>query len=263
MSAAVTANPATGAPDRQSSDRGDDRVVRLEAELAAARTRLEAAEWALAHIAGDEPLEERLHTLVSRATAEAQRIRAEARRQAELLVAEAEQLRSFARHGANEAAGHARVEVTRQAQALVHDAARLRAAAQQQASQMIRAAEAEKEVIQAQMEEIGRTAEQIYVESAQRREEVDGIIAQAREQADLILRNARSAAEARNKELSESASRRLKSAQEDADKMLQMASQTVRRRMAELEEKERQAILRIKALEHRQTAAGSRGSSDS
>lgn len=252
MSAAVSTNTGTNAEPRSESESAgpaSDRVERLEADLAANRSKLEAAEWALAHLGGEQPVEERIQAMVRKATAEAARIRNDARRHAELLVAEAEQLRSFARHGAKEAASQAKEEITRQAKTLLDDAVRLRNAARQEAAQLVRAAEAERDIIQAQMEEIGRTAEEIYVDAARRREEVDGLIAKAREQADAILRNARTVAEARNKELNESAQRRLKTAQEDADKMLQMASQTVRRRMTELEERERELLRRIKSLE--------------
>ncbi len=253
MSRSVTTDPVAGPSrdDPSPTDPRDVHIARLQAELAAMATRLESAEWALSHLGGEAPLEQRLHILAERAVAEAQRIREEARHQAERVVAEADQLRSFARYGAQQAAGQARDEIARQAEALLEDAARLRTAAQKEAAHIIRSAELQRELIGAQMEEISRMAQDIYADASARRQEVDAMIAQARGQADLILRQARTAAEARGRELLEAAGRRLKSAQEDADKMVELASQNVRRRRAELEEMERQALLRIKALEER------------
>ena len=204
--------------DRTAAVHSDGEVAQLKREVADLRSQLESAVWALSHLGGDAPLDRRAQALVSHALAEAERIRSEARNKVEQVVADAERLRELARQGAHEAAQQARGHVSKEAHRLLVDATQLTAAAQKEAEDMRRRAKP-CAIVQQQIEEIGRTAEEIYADATKRRQEVDGMIAQAREQADHILRNARAAAEQRSRELTESAQRRLKTAQEDADRM--------------------------------------------
>jgi hypothetical protein len=205
---------------------GSDEVGSLRHELALASEKLEAAEWALAHLgSGDQPLERRLHALVEQAIADAQRIRTEARIQVETLVAEAEQLRDFARQGAEGSARQAREEVILKMAEMVEDAKRLRASAEQQAAEIVRTAQARYAEVKARADDLQRTTEQTLATALEKKAEVDRAIVDARERAGSIMRTAKAEAEVRAREMIELARTQLASAQQEAEGIMRVAEQ--------------------------------------
>lgn len=216
--------------DEADSDKASpDEVARLRQELAVSQDKLEAAEWALAHLgSATKPLEQRVQEMVEQAVAEAQRVRAEARIYVETLVAEAEQLRNFARQGAESSAKQARQEVVDKAGAILEDAKNLRATAEQQAAQHLRAAQARYQEVKARADDLQRSTEQTLAEALERKAELDRQVAEARERAAAIMRVARTEAEARSRELIELAQKQLHIAQQEAERILRTAERASR-----------------------------------
>jgi vacuolar-type H+-ATPase subunit H len=218
----------TTEPPAQDPNEPED-VAGLQRELAVVRDKLEAAEWALAHIgSATKPLEDRLKRLVSEAVTEAQRIRTEARTQVEALIAEAEQLKDFARQGAEASAEQARQEVVDKAQAMLDNASRLQAAAEEQAAHHLRAAQARYQEVKTRAVDLQRTTEQALNEAIERKNEVDRQVAEARERAASIIRLAQGEAEARSNELIELARKQLHQAQQEAEQIIRRAEQVAR-----------------------------------
>lgn len=210
----------------------DDEVIRLTRELAAVRAKLESAEFALAHLgSGDKPLEARLQALVQEAMAEAQEMRNEGRKQIENLVAEAEQLRAFARQGAESSAKQAREEVMKKAGEMLENANRLRLAAEETASQVVRAAQAKYEEAQVRATDLLRSTELAHAETMRKRGEIEQQVVAARAQAQAFLRSSRLEAEARARELTDLARQQLTEAQRQAETIVRNAEQEARLRL--------------------------------
>ena len=210
----------------------DAEVLRLTQELASVRARLESAEFALAHLgSGDKPLEARLQSLVHGAIASAQAIRDEGRKQIESLVAEAEQLRAFARQGAESSAKQAREEVMRKAGEMIENANRLRLAAEETASQVVRAAQAKYEEAQLRATDLLRSTELAHAETMRRRGEIEQQVVAARAQAQAFLRSSRLEAEARARDLTDLARQQLAEAQRQAETIVRNAEQEARLRL--------------------------------
>jgi chromosome segregation ATPase len=210
----------------------DDEVLRLTRELAAVRAKLESAEFALAHLgSGDKPLEARLQSLVQEAVADAQAVRNEGRKQIETLVAEAEQLRTFARQGAESSAKQAREEVMRKAGEMLENANRLRLAAEETASQVVRAAQAKYEEAQVRATDLLRSTELAHAETMRKRAEIEQQVVAARAQAQAFLRTSRLEAEARARELTDLARQQLAEAQRQAEAIVRAAEQEARIRL--------------------------------
>jgi hypothetical protein len=210
----------------------DDEVVRLTRELAAVRVKLESAEFALAHLGpGDKPLEARLQALVQEAMAEAQAVRNEGRKQIETLVAEAEQLRAFARQGAESSAKQAREEVMKKAGEMLENANRLRLAADETASQVVRAAHAKYEEAKVRATDLLRSTELAHAETMRKRSEIEQQVVAARAQAQAFLRSSRLEAEARARELTDLARQQLTDAQRQAETIVRNAEQEARLRL--------------------------------
>jgi hypothetical protein len=209
-----------------------DEVLRLTRELAAVRAKLESAEFALAHLgSGDKPLEARLQSLVQAAVADAQAARNEGRKQIETLVAEAEQLRAFARQGAESSAKQAREEVMRKAGEMLENANRLRLAAEETASRVVRAAQAKYEEAQVRATDLLRSTELAHAETMRRRGEIEQQVVAARAQAQAFLRSSRLEAEARSRELTDLARQQLADAQRQAETIVSNAEQEARLRL--------------------------------
>jgi len=209
-----------------------DEVLRLTRELAAVRARLESAEFALAHLgSGDEPLEARLQFLVQEAIAAAQAVRDDGRKQIETLVNDAEQLRAFARQGAESSAKQAREEVMRKAGEMLENANRLRLAAEETASQVVRAAQAKYEEAQARATDLLRSTELAHAEAMRKRDEIDQQVVAARAQAQAFLRSSRLEAEARARDLTDLARQQLAEAQHQAETIVRNAEQEARLRL--------------------------------
>lgn len=210
----------------------DAEVLRLTQELASVRARLESAEFALAHLnSGDKPLGVRLQTLVDGALAAAQAIRDDGRKQIETLVAEAEQLRAFARQGAESSAKQAREEVMRKAGEMIENANRLRLAAEETASQVVRAAQAKYEEAQVRAADLIRSTELAHAETMRRRGEIEQQVIAARAQAQAFLRSSQLEAEARARDLTDLARQQLAEAQRQAETIVRNAEQEVRIRL--------------------------------
>lgn len=210
----------------------DDEVVRLTRELAAVRAKLESAEFALAHLgSGDTPLEARLQSLVRGAMAAAQAVREEGRKRVETLVGEAEQLRDFARQGAESSAKQAREEVMRKAGEMIENANRLRLAAEATASQVVRAAQAKYEEAQVRATDLLRSTELAHAETMRRRGEIEQQVVAARAQAEAFVRSSRLEAEARARELTDLARQQLADAQRQAETIVRNAEQEARLRL--------------------------------
>ena len=210
----------------------DDELARLAQELGAVRARLESAEFALAHLgSGAEPLEARLQSLVQAAMADAQEVRNEGRKQIETLVAEAEQLRAFARQGAESSARQAREEVMKKAGEMLENANRLRLAAEETASQVVRAAQAKYEEAQVRATDLLRSTELAHAETMRKRSEIEQQVVAARAQAQAFLRSSRLEAEARARELSDLARQQLTEAQRQAETIIRNAEQEARLRL--------------------------------
>lgn len=206
-----------------------DEVARLRQELAATRDKLEAAQWALAHLGSTStPLDQRLQAMVDQAVAEAQLIKAEARQHVEALVTEAEHLRAFAKQGAEGSARQARHEVVQKASAMIEDANKLRATAELQAAELLRTAQARYQEVKARAEDLQRTAQHALSEALERRAEVDRQVAEARERAGALMRAAQADAEARSNELIDLARKQLYAAQQEAEQIIQVAEQNSR-----------------------------------
>jgi hypothetical protein len=210
----------------------DDEVLGPTRELAAVRARLETAEFALAHLGpGDKPLEARLQSLVQEAMAHAQAVRNEGRKQIQALVAEAEQLRAFARQGAESSAKQAREEVMRKAGEMLENANRLRLAAEETASQVVRAAQAKYEEAQVRATDLLRSTELAHAETMRKRGEIEQQVVAARAQAQAFLRSSRLEAEARARELTDLARQQLAEAQRQAETIVRNAEQEARMRL--------------------------------
>ena len=210
----------------------DDELARLAQELRAVRAKLESAEFALAHLgSGDEPLEARLQSLVQAAMADAQEVRDEGRKQIETLVAEAEQLRAFARQGAESSAKQAREEVMKKAGEMLENANRLRLAADETASHVVRAAQAKYEEAQARATDLLRSTELAHAETMRKRSEIEQQVVAARAQAQAFLRSSRLEAEARARELTDLARQQLTEAQRQAETIVRNAEQEARHRL--------------------------------
>jgi hypothetical protein len=215
--------------EAKSDEANSDEVARLRQELAVSQDKLEAAEWALAHLgSATKPLAQRVQKMVEQAVAEAQHVRAEARTHVETLVAEAEQLRNFARQGAESSAKHARQEVVDKAGAMLEDAKNLRATAEKQAAQHLRAAQARYQEVKARADDLQRSAERTLAEATERKAELDRQVAEARERAAAILRVARTEAEARSRELIALAQKQLHIAQQEGERILRAAERASR-----------------------------------
>lgn len=210
----------------------DDELLRLAQELASVRAKLESAEFALAHLgSGDEPLEARLQSLVQAAMTDAQEVRNDGRKQIETLVAEAEQLRAFARQGAESSAKQAREEVMKKAGEMLENANRLRLAADETAAHVVRAAQAKYEEAQARATDLLRSTELAHAETMRKRSEIEQQVVAARAQAQAFLRSSRLEAEARARELTDLARQQLTEAQRQAETIIRNAEQEARLRL--------------------------------
>ncbi|HUP14712.1 MAG TPA: hypothetical protein VM848_01450 [Acidimicrobiia bacterium] len=210
----------------------DDELLLVAQELAAVRARLESAEFALAHLgSGNEPLEARLQSLVQAALADAQEVRNEGRKQIETLVAEAEQLRAFARQGAESSAKQAREEVMKKAGEMLENANRLRLAAEETASHVVRAAQAKYEEAQVRATDLLRSTELAHSETVRKRSEIEQQVVAARAQAQAFLRSSRLEAEARAREMTDLARQQLTDAQLQAETIIRNAEQEARLRL--------------------------------
>jgi hypothetical protein len=225
----ASSRPAVHHPSPPSPE---DEVLRLTRELSAVRARLESAEFALAHLgSGDKPLEARLQAMVQQAVADAQATRDDGRKQIETLVAEAEQLRAFARQGAESSAKQAREEVMRKAGEMLENANRLRLAAEETASQVVRAAQAKYEEAQVRATDLLRSTELAHAETMRKRGEIEQQVVAARAQAQAFLRSSRLEAEARARELTDLARQQLTEAQRQAETIVRNAEQEARMRL--------------------------------
>lgn len=210
----------------------DGELARLAQELAAVRAKLESAEFALAHLgSGDVPLEARLQSLVQAAMTDAQEVRNEGRKQIETLVAEAEQLRAFARQGAESSAKQAREEVMKKAGEMLENANRLRLAAEETAAHVVRAAQAKYEEAQVRATDLLRSTELAHAETMRKRSEIEQQVVAARAQAQAFLRSSRLEAEARARELTDLARQQLTEAQRQAETIVRNAEQEARLRL--------------------------------
>ena len=208
----------------------EDEVHRLTRELAEVRTRLESAEFALAHLGpGNQPLEPRLEAMLQRALADAERVRSEGRRHVKILVAEAEQLRAFARQGAESSARQARDEMTNKASEMIEDANRLRLAAEETAALLARAAQAKYQEAQARATDLLRSTELAHAEAIRKRSEIEQQVIAARAQAQAFIRSSRLEAEARARELTDLAQQQLAAAQQQAEVIVRNAEHEARR----------------------------------
>jgi hypothetical protein len=209
-----------------------DEVLRLTRELAAVRAKLDSAEFALSHLGSSEqPLEARLQTLVRHAMAEAQALRLEGRRQVETLVAEAEQLRAFARQGAESSAKQARDDVMKRAGEMLENANRLRLAAEETAAHVVRAAEAQYEEAKARANDLLRSTELAHAETMRKRAEIEQQVVAARAQAQAFLRSSQLEAEARARDLTDLARQQLVDAQRQAETIIRNAEQEARMKL--------------------------------
>lgn len=210
----------------------DAEVLRLTQELDSVRARLEAAEFALAHLGpSDQPLGARLQALVDEAVAAAQAIRDDGRKQIETLVTEAEQLRAFARQGAESSAKQAREEVMKKAGEMIENANRLRLAAEETAARVVRAAQAKYEEAQVRATDLLRSTELAHAETMRRRGEIEQQVVAARAQAQAFLRSSRLEAEARARDLTDLARQQLAEAQRQAETIVRNAEQEARLRL--------------------------------
>lgn len=227
-------NPARTTPARGHYDEAladsEREVLRLRRELRSTRDRLEAAEFVLAHLGQNgEGLETRLQSLVDKATADVGGMRAEGRRQVQMLVAEAEELRALAREGAAAAASQARDEVVKRAGEMLEDANRLRVAADHAASQTLRSAQAKYQEAEARATDLNRAAEQAHADVFRQRSDLEQQIVAARGQAQAFLRSSRLEAEARARELTDLAHRQLADAQRQGESIVRTAEHEARR----------------------------------
>ena len=210
----------------------EEEVLRLTRELAEVRTRLESAEFALAHLGpGNQPLEPRLEEMLQRAMADAERVRSEGRRHVQILVAEAEQLRAFARQGAESSARQAREEMKNKASEMIEDANRLRLAAEETAALLARAAQAKYQEAQARANDLLRSTELAHAEAIRKRSEIEQQVVAARAQAQAFVRSSRLEAEARARELTDFAHQQLAAAQQQAEVIIRNAEHEARRRL--------------------------------
>jgi hypothetical protein len=210
----------------------EDEILRLTGELAEVRARLESAEFALAHLGpGNQPLERRLEELLQKARADADRVRSEGRRHVQILVAEAEQLRAFARQGAESSARQAREEMMNKAGEMIEDANRLRLAAEETAALLARAAQAKYQEAQARANDLLRSTELAHAETIRKRSEIEQQVTAARAQAQAFVRSSRLEAEARARELTDLARQQLAAAQQQAEVIIRNAEHEARRRL--------------------------------
>ena len=231
-------NPATQTTEAKPAVRHlaipspEEEVARLTRELAAAQARLESAEFALTHLGPDnQPLEARLEAMVQKAVADAHKVRTEGRRHVQILVAEAEQLRAFARQGAESSARQAREEVKQKASEMIENADQLRLAAEETAAVLARAAQAKYQEAQARANDLLRSTELAHAEAIRKRSEIEQQVIAARAQAEAFIRSSRLEAEARARELTDLAHQQLAAAQQQAELIIRNAEYEARRRL--------------------------------
>jgi F0F1-type ATP synthase membrane subunit b/b' len=198
----------------------------IHRDLDQARARLAEAEWALTHLGpSGAPLEDRAQNLILAARNEAAQIKAEARRQAESLVREAERLRAMAEQAAAGGSEQAKRQIAQKVSEMVANADQLRINAERRAADLMKQAQEAVAPAQARTEELARLIERQETELG----ELHAMVKEARTKADAIIRHAQVEAAARVEELTERARQRLEAARIEAERIVAAANDRARR----------------------------------
>jgi hypothetical protein len=196
----------------------------LGSEIDSLRARLAEAEWLLAHLGGEHPLEERIAAMLAAAREEARVTKLQARQQAEQLVREAEHLRAMAQTAAAGGTEQARREVARKVNEMVESADLLRRNAEKQAAELIKEAKESVAPAEARAAELAQLIADRQLELIRAESE----LADARRQADSIIRHAKIEADARVEDMTAQAKQRLEAARIEAERILATAQERSR-----------------------------------
>jgi F0F1-type ATP synthase membrane subunit b/b' len=215
-------------------------------DIEALRSRLEAAEWALAGLAEiDGNIDARVKVLLENATAEVERRWAEGRERVEALVKDAEELHSIASRQVDVAEARARDAVAVEARELLENVRRLQSQAEEKAVKIV--ADAKERAAQSDREMDSRLAEaEALYEKVERhiaaREE---ILAEVRKKADAIIRTAKATAGTVKEEASSAARNTTQNAAIEAERLIQVAKEEARQHMERVTAQERDAKERL------------------
>jgi F0F1-type ATP synthase membrane subunit b/b' len=226
-------------------------------DIEALRSRLEAAEWALAGLAEiDGNIDARVKVLLENATAEVERRWAEGRERVEALVKDAEELHSIASRQVDVAEARARDAVAVEARELLENVRRLQSQAEEKAVKIV--ADAKERAAQSDREMDSRLAEaEALYEKVERhiaaREE---ILAEVRKKADAIIRTAKATAGTVKEEASSAARNTTQNAVIEAERLIQVAKEEARQHMERVTTQERDAKERLENARARSPQSG-------
>ena len=226
-------------------------------DIEALRSRLEAAEWALAGLAEiDGNIDARVKVLLENATAEVERRWAEGRERVEALVKDAEELHSIASRQVDAAEARARDAVAVEARELLENVRRLQSQAEEKAVKIV--ADAKERAAQSDREMDSRLAEaEALYEKVERhiaaREE---ILAEVRKKADAIIRTAKATAGTVKEEASSAARNTTQNAAIEAERLIQVAKEEARQHMERVTTQERDAKERLDNARARSPQSG-------
>lgn len=226
-------------------------------DIEALRSRLEAAEWALASLAEiDGNIDARVKILLENAVAEVERRWAEGRERVEALVKDAEELHAIASRQVDVAEARARDAVAVEAGELLENVRRLQSQAEEKAAKIV--ADAEERASQSDREMDSRLAEaEALYEKVERhiaaREE---ILAEVRKKADAIIRNAKATAETVKEEARTVARNTTQNAVIEAERLIQVAKEEARQHMERVTAQERDAKERLENARARSAQSG-------
>jgi F0F1-type ATP synthase membrane subunit b/b' len=227
------------------------------AEIEAIRSRLEAAEWALAELSEiDGDIDSRVKTLLENAVAEVEKRWAEGRERVEALVKDAEELHAIAGRQVDEAEARARDAVAVEARELLENVRRLQSQAEEKAARIIADAEERAAQSDRDMDERLAEAEGLYEKVERHIAAREEILAEVRKKADAIIRTAKSTAETVKEEARLAARHTTQNAAIEAERLIQVAKEEARQHMERVTAQEQDARERLENARSRSTQSG-------
>ncbi len=217
------------------------------------KSRLEAAEFALARLAedADGEIDTRVKGVIDATVAEVERVLREGKEKAESLVQDAERLHAIASTQADEAESRARDAVAEEARELLENVQRLQSQAEEKSARIL--ADAEARAAETDKEIDGRLAEAeaVYEKVERHIAARDEILAEVRRKADAIIRTAKATAETVKDEARETARKTTQNAAIEAERLIQVAKDEARQHMDRVTVQERDAKERLEAARFR------------
>jgi F0F1-type ATP synthase membrane subunit b/b' len=227
------------------------------AEIEAIRSRLEAAEWALAELSEiDGDIDSRVKTLLENAITEVEKRWAEGRERVEALVKDAEELHAIAGRQVDEAEARARDAVAVEARELLENVRRLQSQAEEKAARIIADAEERAAQSDRDMDERLAEAEGLYEKVERHIAAREEILAEVRKKADAIIRTAKATAETVKEEARLEARHTTQNAAIEAERLIQVAKEEARQHMERVTAQEQDARERLENARSRSAQSG-------